>query len=78
MSFLLSFCRHFYDNPIQLVGKSAFQNLPELRTLYVFNFFKLSLVAMLEVSLKFPIAIVLKRCFKFQDFKWCLTDNRVS
>ncbi|NXJ03511.1 LGR5 protein, partial [Odontophorus gujanensis] len=24
---------HFYDNPIQLVGKSAFQNLPELRTL---------------------------------------------
>jgi len=33
---------------------------------------------MLEVSLKFPIAIVLKRCFKFQDFKWCLTDNRVS
>ncbi|XP_068525299.1 leucine-rich repeat-containing G-protein coupled receptor 5 isoform X2 [Anas acuta] len=24
---------HFYDNPIQLVGKSAFQHLPELRTL---------------------------------------------
>ncbi|KAM5249198.1 leucine-rich repeat-containing G-protein coupled receptor 5 isoform 2-T2 [Hipposideros larvatus] len=24
---------HFYDNPIQLVGRSAFQNLPELRTL---------------------------------------------
>uniref|UniRef100_A0A4W2H9S5 Leucine rich repeat containing G protein-coupled receptor 5 n=1 Tax=Bos indicus x Bos taurus TaxID=30522 RepID=A0A4W2H9S5_BOBOX len=24
---------HFYDNPIQLVGRSAFQHLPELRTL---------------------------------------------
>uniref|UniRef100_A0A674JY43 Leucine rich repeat containing G protein-coupled receptor 5 n=1 Tax=Terrapene triunguis TaxID=2587831 RepID=A0A674JY43_9SAUR len=24
---------HFYDNPIQLVGQSAFQHLPELRTL---------------------------------------------
>ncbi|XP_071622988.1 leucine-rich repeat-containing G-protein coupled receptor 5 isoform X8 [Heliangelus exortis] len=24
---------HFYDNPIQLVGKSTFQHLPELRTL---------------------------------------------
>ncbi|XP_069484351.1 leucine-rich repeat-containing G-protein coupled receptor 5 isoform X2 [Ambystoma mexicanum] len=24
---------HFYDNPIQLVGRSAFQNLPELKTL---------------------------------------------
>ncbi|KAM6437967.1 leucine-rich repeat-containing G-protein coupled receptor 5 isoform 1-T1 [Liasis olivaceus] len=24
---------HFYDNPIQIVGKSAFQHLPELRTL---------------------------------------------
>ncbi|XP_029453040.1 leucine-rich repeat-containing G-protein coupled receptor 5 [Rhinatrema bivittatum] len=24
---------HFYDNPIQFVGKSAFQHLPELRTL---------------------------------------------
>ncbi|KAJ6651370.1 hypothetical protein lerEdw1_020943, partial [Lerista edwardsae] len=24
---------HFYDNPIQTVGKSAFQHLPELRTL---------------------------------------------
>uniref|UniRef100_A0A8C6D309 Leucine rich repeat containing G protein-coupled receptor 5 n=1 Tax=Moschus moschiferus TaxID=68415 RepID=A0A8C6D309_MOSMO len=24
---------HFYDNPIQLVGRSAFQRLPELRTL---------------------------------------------
>ncbi|XP_027728842.1 leucine-rich repeat-containing G-protein coupled receptor 5 isoform X1 [Vombatus ursinus] len=24
---------HFYDNPIQLVGKSVFQHLPELRTL---------------------------------------------
>ncbi|KAF2974711.1 hypothetical protein EK904_001578 [Melospiza melodia maxima] len=30
---------HFYDNPIQLVGKSAFQHLPELRTLYVFTFY---------------------------------------
>lgn len=26
---------HFYDNPIQIVEKSAFQHLPELRTLYV-------------------------------------------
>ncbi|XP_053114494.1 leucine-rich repeat-containing G-protein coupled receptor 5 isoform X2 [Hemicordylus capensis] len=24
---------HFYDNPIQIVGRSAFQHLPELRTL---------------------------------------------
>ncbi|XP_042323452.1 leucine-rich repeat-containing G-protein coupled receptor 5 isoform X3 [Sceloporus undulatus] len=24
---------HFYDNPIQIVGKSAFQHLPELKTL---------------------------------------------
>ncbi|XP_062838684.1 leucine-rich repeat-containing G-protein coupled receptor 5 isoform X2 [Anolis carolinensis] len=24
---------HFYDNPIQIVGKTAFQHLPELRTL---------------------------------------------
>lgn len=29
----LRFSRHFYDNPIQLVGRSAFQHLPELRTL---------------------------------------------
>ncbi|XP_027391518.1 leucine-rich repeat-containing G-protein coupled receptor 5-like, partial [Bos indicus x Bos taurus] len=29
----LDFFRHFYDNPIQLVGRSAFQHLPELRTL---------------------------------------------
>lgn len=38
MSSCLFFYRHFYDNPIQLVGKSAFQHLPELRTLYVFIF----------------------------------------
>ena len=31
---LFVFHRFFYDNPIQSVGRSAFQNLPELRTLW--------------------------------------------
>lgn len=39
MSFLL-LRSHFYDNPIQIVGKSAFQHLPELRTLYVVDILK--------------------------------------
>lgn len=30
---LCVFHRFFYANPIQSVGRSAFQNLPELRTL---------------------------------------------
>ncbi|XP_046505317.1 leucine-rich repeat-containing G-protein coupled receptor 5-like, partial [Equus quagga] len=30
---VFGFFRQFYDNPIQLVGRSAFQHLPELRTL---------------------------------------------
>lgn len=32
--FLWMFCRFFYDNPIHSVGRSAFQNLPELRMLW--------------------------------------------